>query len=202
MKNNARVSSLVQIKKHLVPQRYWGIQWTAGVWWPPCMVVLSLLVDLYVSPVNSWHTDNRCVSPAGSGRPVCSVMQRAGNRLAEGKVKDDLPPPCCLLYTLSSSSSCFLHPSPKSPHLPSPLFLSPPLLQSFCLLGLLVIVESYCKNNIWPQYWYILMYCYENLWLAIGDFIKIFTHRKTISTVDLGCAILTFSCQDNCGQKI
>lgn len=100
------------------------------------LVALSGSICVYSEFLS--HRQQVCVS--SRQRPVCGVMQRAGNRLVEVKVKDDLPPPCSLLYrhTLTASTSCFFHP------LPNPLiFLSPPLFQSSCLIGLDDTEESY-----------------------------------------------------------
>lgn len=122
MNNNTFPVTLAQM--YVVRQR-WVVRHSVNSW---CLVnpLYSGLLSVIESICVSWYTDNRCVS--SRQRPPCSAMQRAGNRLVEGKVKDNSPS--------SPSSSCFLHLSPQIPSPPSAPFSSPPLHQQSPLLGL------------------------------------------------------------------
>lgn len=78
-------------------------------------------------------------------------MQLSGNRLVEGKVKD------------SSSSSCFLHPSPQISSPLSPLFypLPPSALPLYKDWATLKKVPGSILDQL-PQCWHILLlYCSE-----------------------------------------
>lgn len=119
--------------------------------------LVSVSGSICVSSEFLAHRQQVCVS--SGQRPVCSVMQRAVNRLVEGKVKDNLPPPAVSYTHYPPPPPVSIIPLPKSPNLPTshPVLISPPLLQCFFLLGQIDhTVKIIFHSGL------ILIYCYVN----------------------------------------